>query len=550
MALDSDVFRNQPQPMPITVRRSAAPPDLFHLRVVGPVSDEMAQILTPEALLFVEELEMRFGDRRHELLRARRDRADRIAKGEALDFLESTATIRQSAWKVASAPDDLLDRRVEITGPAERKMMINALNSGARVFMADLEDALSPTWENEIVGQLALKEAVRRTLTFKNADGKEYRLNDELATLVVRPRGWHMSEKNLRFDGEPVSASLVDFGLYFFHNAHELIRRGSGPYFYLPKMESHLEARLWNDVFVYAQDRLKIPRGTIRATVLIETILAAFEMEEILFELKDHAAGLNAGRWDYMFSIIKKFAHSRDVIFPDRAQLTMTLPFMRAYTNLLVATCHKRGGHAIGGMAAFIPSRKDPEVNRVALAKVREDKERESTDGFDGTWVAHPDLVPVAGEVFSTKLGTKPHQKDVVPDVGLKVRGRELLPSPVEGGRITDAGVSNNIGVALQYISSWLQGQGAVAIHNLMEDAATAEIARAELWQWVKFEVTTAEGSRLTRDEFLRRLESEKAQHAGHAERGRIAEAGALLEKLVLAETFEEFLTTLAYEVL
>ncbi|MEK7357295.1 MAG: hypothetical protein AAB250_12655, partial [Bdellovibrionota bacterium] len=311
MALDSDVFRNQPYSVPpsaVTVRRSVPPPDLFHLRVVGPVSDEMALILTPEALLFVEELEMRFGDRRRELLVARRERAERLSRGELPDFLESTATVRATAWKVAAAPDDLLDRRVEITGPAERKMMINALNSGARVFMADLEDSLSPTWENEIVGQVALKEAVRRTLTFHSADGREYKLNDRLATLVVRPRGWHMIEKNLRFDGEPVSASLVDFGLYFFHNAAELVTRGSGPYFYLPKIESHLEARLWNDVFVYSQDRLKIPRGTIRATVLIETILAAFEMDEILFELRDHAAGLNAGRWDYMFSMIKKFA--------------------------------------------------------------------------------------------------------------------------------------------------------------------------------------------------------------------------------------------------
>lgn len=550
MALDSDVFRSQPQPMPVTVRRAAPPPDLFHLRVVGPVSDEMAQILTPDALLFLEELQMRFGDRRLELLRARRERAERISNGETLDFLESTATVRQGAWKVAGAPDDLLDRRVEITGPAERKMMINALNSGARVFMADLEDALSPTWENEIVGQVALTEAVRRTLNFQSADGREYKLNDKLATLVVRPRGWHMIEKNLRFDGEPMSASLVDFGLYFYHNAHELIRRGSGPYFYLPKLESHLEARLWNDVFVYAQDRLKILRGTIRATVLIETILAAFEMEEILFELREHAAGLNAGRWDYMFSMIKKFAHSRDVIFPDRAQLTMTVPFMRAYTNLLVATCHRRGAHAIGGMAAFIPSRKDAEVNRVALAKVREDKDRESGDGFDGTWVAHPDLVPVAGEVFTAKLGTKPHQKDVIPEAGLEVQARDLLPSPIEGGRVTDGGVSNNIGVALQYISSWLQGQGAVAIHNLMEDAATAEISRAELWQWVRFGVTTAEGSQLSREEFLRRLESERARFAGTAERGRISEASQLLEKLVLSETFEEFLTSPAYEVL
>jgi len=525
--------------------------DLFHLRVKGPVPMAAEGILTPEALLFIEELEKRFGDRRRELLRARAERVKRIHhEGEVPDFLASTANVRAADWKVAPAPADLQERNVEITGPAEAKMMINALNSGASVFMADLEDALSPTWANVIGGQIALRDAVRRELTFHSSDGRDYKLNEKIATLVVRPRGWHLEEKHIHFDRQPMSASLVDFGLYFFHNAKELIDRGSGPYFYLPKMESHLEARLWNDVFVFAQERLGIPRGTIRATVLIETNLAAFEMEEILFELKEHAAGLNAGRWDYIFSMIKTFSTTTPVTFPDRAQLTMTVPFMRAYTRLLVATCHKRGAHAIGGMAAFIPSRRDVEVNERAIAKVREDKERESKDGFDGTWVAHPDLVPVAREIFSAHLKGQPHQKDVAAADGFKVTAKDLLPSPIEGGKVTDDGVSNNVSVALQYMSSWLQGLGAVAINNLMEDAATAEIARAELWQWVKREVPLSGGARLTRDEFRRRLEAERARFAGQAERGRLSDACTLLEKLVLAEEFPDFLTLPAYQIL
>lgn len=531
-------------------RRTPFVSDLFHLRVKGEVTDEVATVLTPDALLFLEELEKRFGDRRREILCARAERASRLLRGEKPSFLESTADVRNAPWKVATTPDDLLDRRVEITGPTERKMMINALNSGARVFMADLEDALSPTWENVMIGQINLREAVRRTLGFRSADGRDYRLNAEIATLVVRPRGWHLNERHILFDGVPMSAGFVDFGLYFFHNAKELIARGSGPYFYLPKMESHLEARLWNDVFVFAQERLGIPRGTIRATVLIETVLAAFEMEEILFELREHAAGLNAGRWDYLFSMIKKLGTTGEVIFPDRAQLTMTVPFMRAYTKRLVATCHKRGAHAIGGMAAFIPSRRDPEINRIAIAKVIEDKEREVQDGFDGTWVAHPDLVPVAEGVFNGHLKERPHQKDRLAEEGFEITEADLLPSAVADGRITEAGVSNNISVSLQYISAWLQGLGAVAIHNLMEDAATAEIARAELWQWVRFQVKTVEGIVLNRDEFLRRLESERARFAGTAEKGRIEDACLLLEKLVLSEDFQEFLTLPAYEVL
>ena len=531
--------------------RSRFVSDLFHLRVTGEVSDETAEILTPEALLFIEQLEKRFGDRRLELLALRAARLNRIQRGvESLQFLRETSFMRESHWSVASAPHDLVDRRVEITGPAERKMMINALNSGARVFMADLEDAMSPTWKNVIEAQMALREAVRRTLRFRSMDGREYRLNEQIATLIVRPRGWHLSERHLRFDGQDVSASLVDFGLYFFHNAHELIKRGSGPYFYLPKIESHLEARLWNDIFLFAQDSLGIPRGSIRATVLIETLPAAFEMEEILFELREHAAGLNAGRWDYLFSMIKTFGSSREVIFPDRAQLTMTVPFMRAYTQRLVATCHKRCAHAIGGMAAFVPSRKDAEVNERAFSKVAEDKERESSDGFDGTWVAHPDLVPIAERVFNARLGSKPNQKDQMMTAGSETRPEDLLPKSLSDGRVTDEGVRGNIAVALQYISSWLQGQGAVAIQNLMEDAATAEICRAELWQWVRGEVVTAEGTRLTRDEFRERLETERARYAGQAERCRVTEASEILARLVLSEEFAAFLTLPAYEIL
>lgn len=525
--------------------------DLFHVRVKGSLNEVTHEILTPEALLFIEGLEDRFGERRRELLRAREERLLRIQHGqEKLDFLSATADIRNSQWQVASAPRDLNDRRVEITGPAEPKMMINALNSGAKVFMADLEDALSPTWRNVMEAQWHLHKAVRRQLSYTNPDGREYALKDETATLVVRPRGWHLSERNILFDRESMSGSLVDFGLYFFHNAHELIKRGSGPYFYLPKLESHLEARLWNDVFVYAQERLGIPRGTIRATVLIETIPAAFEMEEILFELREHAAGLNAGRWDYLFSMIKFFGANGELTFPDRSLLTMTVPFMRAYTKRLVATCHKRGAHAIGGMSAFIPSRKDTAVNERALTKVREDKERESGDGFDGTWVAHPDLVPVAKDVFTNKFDGKENQKDVLAPEGFKFGSDELLPLQVPGGRVTEEGVSENIAVALQYISSWLQGQGAVAINSLMEDAATAEIARAELWQWVKRETTLAEGTRLTRDEFRRRLDHERARFAGQAERGRLTEASELLARLVLSEEFHAFLTLPAYEAL
>jgi malate synthase len=460
--------------------------------------------------------------------------------GKRLDFLAETSGIRAGKWKVAPAPPDLDDRRVEITGPVDRKMMINALNSGAKVFMADLEDALSPTWENVVDGQWNLSEAVRGTLSLET-EGKSYRLGSSLATLVVRPRGWHLDEPRVLMEAAPVSASLFDFGLYFFHNAVERVARGTGPYFYLPKMESHLEARLWNDVFVFSQDALGIPRGSVRATVLIETIWAAFEMEEILYELREHAAGLNAGRWDYMFSVIKAFREEPDAVLPDRAQLTMTVPFMRAYTELLVRTCHQRAAHAIGGMAAFIPNRRDEEVTARATKKVREDKLRESGDGFDGTWVAHPDLVPLAAEVFTSVLGDRPNQKgrlrdDVQPDA------KALQSFKVEGGRVTRDGVRTNIDVGLRYIEAWLRGIGAVAIHNLMEDAATAEISRSQLWQWRENAVRLDDGTvfsdetyRAIRDDVVGELSKEPALT-------KLPAAVELLDRLVLND-FEDFLT-------
>mgnify|MGYP001182239402 FL=1 len=516
------------------------------VRVVGPVTAEFAEILTEPALDFVAALHREFNPRRLELLQRRVERQRALDAGEFPDFLPETAHIRESEWRVAPAPPDLEDRRVEITGPVDRKMMINALNSGARVFMADFEDALSPTWANVVQGQINLRDAVRRTISFESPDGRIYRLAEKTATLVVRPRGWHLVERHVLVDGEPISASLFDFGLYFFHNAHELLARGSGPYFYLPKLESHLEARLWNDVFNFAQDRLGIPRGTIRATVLIETILAAFEMDEILWELRDHAAGLNAGRWDYIFSVIKKFRRHRDFLLPDRAQVTMTVPFMRAYTELLVRTCHRRGAHAIGGMAAFIPSRRDPQVNEVALAKVREDKEREANDGFDGTWVAHPDLVPVAMEVFDRVLGEKPHQKNRLRE-DVRVTARDLLDVRVPGGRITEAGLRNNVSVALQYLDNWLRGQGAAAIFNLMEDTATAEISRAQLWQWRYHRAELDDGRPVTA-EFYEQIRDEELAKLGGEQAGRLREAREILDRLVLADEFIDFLTYLAYD--
>ena len=511
------------------------------VEVTGPAVPGSERILTEDALTFIADLQRRFGSTRHDLLRRREERQVELDAGVMPDFLVATREVRESEWTVAPAPPDLDDRRVEITGPAEAKMMINALNSGARVFMADLEDALSPTWANVIGGQAALADAVRGTLAFTSPEGKSYRLGEQVATLLVRPRGWHLIESHVLVDGIPISASLFDAGLYLFHNATERVARGTAPYFYLAKLESHHEARLWNEVFLHAEATLGIPRGSIRATVLIETILAAFEMDEILHELREHAAGLNAGRWDYLFSAIKKFRAAPSLITPDRSQLTMTVPFMRAYTELLVATCHRRGAHAIGGMAAFIPNRRDPEVTETAMAKVRDDKERESRDGFDGTWVAHPDLVPLATEIFDSVLGDAPNQKGRVRDE-VAVTAAELLDLAVAGGAMSEAGVRANVRVALAYLDAWLRGTGAAAIDNLMEDAATAEIARSQLWLWRTRGGLPAERYAAIRDEELARL--------GGAGEGRLAEAQDLLDRLVLDDDFAEFLTQRAYSLL
>jgi malate synthase len=516
----------------------------------GPNEGRSTEVLTSEALAFVARLQRQFGNRRLELLRQRDERQSRLDAGEAPQFLAETQTIRSSEWKVAKAPRDLEDRRVEITGPTDRKMLINALNSGARVFMADFEDANSPTWTNLVEGQVNLIDAIEKRIDFTSPEGKEYRLNDKVATLLVRPRGWHLDERHVEVDGKPVSGSLFDFGLYFFHNAQRLLGKGSGPYFYLPKLESHVEARLWNDVFNFAQDDLGIPRGSIRATVLIETILAAFEMEEILYELRDHSSGLNAGRWDYIFSIIKKFRNRSEFVLPDRAQVTMTVPFMRAYTELLVKTCHRRGAHAMGGMAAFIPSRRDPEVNRVALAKVKEDKDREAKDGFDGTWVAHPDLVPTATEAFDKLLGDRPNQLERQrPEVA--VTEGQLIDVRVPDGTITENGLRLNVSVGIQYIESWLRGVGAAAINNLMEDVATAEISRSQVWQWIRHSSRLTDGSIVNADLVREIADDELAKiHERLGEDGwaksRFGDARAVFEEVALSSTFPAFLTLAA----
>jgi len=515
--------------------------------ISGPISTDGAKVLTREALSFVGELEARFGPLRTRMLEGRRQRDAEVAAGRSYALLAETEAVRQGNWQVAPAPADLERRHVEITGPVEPKMIINALSCGADLFMADFEDSLSPTWDNVIGGQAALMEAVRRTLTYRSPEGKEYALGARLATLVVRPRGWHLTEKHASFGGQPVSASLFDFGLYFFHNARALVERQSGPYFYLPKLESHLEARLWNDVFVAAQEALGLPHGTVRATVLIETLPAAFEMDEILYELRDHASGLNAGRWDYLFSAIKKLRDRPGLQMPDRAQLVMTVPFMRAYTERLVRTCHHRGAHAIGGMAPFIPSRKNPEINITALAKVRDDKLREVRDGFDGTWVAHPDLVPTATEVFDTALGERAHQKDRLRD-DVRMSDADLLDLRVPGGKITEAGLRNNVSVALQYLSAWLGGNGAVAIYNLMEDAATAEISRAQLWFWVHHGGTLEDGRAITTARYREIRDDEAAKLADLPAAAHLPAAIALLDDLVEHDAFAEFLTLPAYQ--
>lgn len=518
------------------------------IQINGEITPAVAEVLAADALQFVADLQRRFNSRRIDLLKRRTERQKEIDRGVVPGFLPETVSIRGGAWRVAAAPADLNDRRVEITGPTERKMLINALNSGAKVFMADFEDALSPTWENVILGQINCSDAIRRTISFTNPDGRTYKLNETVATLVARPRGWHMTEKHVLVDGAPVSASLFDFGLYMFRNAQELLQRGSGPYFYLPKMESHLEARLWNDVFNAAQDALGIARGTIRATVLIETILAALEMEEILYEIRDHAAGLNAGRWDYIFSAIKKFAKYEDLILPDRAQVTMTVPFMRAYTQLLIRTCHAHGAHAIGGMAAFIPNRRDPVVTENALAKVREDKLREFGDGCDGTWVAHPDLVPTVVEIADAALGTKPNQKERLRE-DVHVSDSQITAVGVPDGKITEAGVRLNVSVALQYLNAWLNGNGAAAVNNLMEDVATAEISRSQIWQWIHHNAKLDDGRPVTRV-LYKQIRDEELAKLGGATAERYADAVKIMDTLCITDDFIDFLTPIAYDYL
>lgn len=512
----------------------------------GESSTESQRILTPEAQDFLAKLHKKFNPQCLNLLNQRIDKQKKLDLGENPSFLPEPATIRNDPhWKVASTPQDLQKRWVEITGPTDKKMLINAFNSGADVFMADFEDANSPTWKNMVEGQANLIDAIQGTLSFTSPEGKEYKLKDKRATLMIRPRGWHLHEKHFLVNGEPISASLFDFGVFFFHNAKALIKKGSGPYFYLPKLENHLEARLWNEVFIFSQEEIGIPLGTIRATVLLETILAAFEMEEILYELREHSAGLNAGRWDYIFSIIKKFHGRSNLLLPDREQITMTVPFMRAYTNLLIKTCHKRGAHAMGGMAAFIPSRKDTQINEIAIAKVREDKLRESQDGFDGTWVAHPDLVPIAYDIFEKVLNGKPNQKEKLRQ-DVQVNAQELYHFVVPNGTITENGVKKAISVSLQYLSAWLSGSGAVAIFNLMEDAATAEICRAELWFWIHHpNAQLSDGRRINKELYTQFADEEMRQLP---QSPKLQSARKLLDQFVLSEQFPEFLTLLAYD--
>lgn len=522
------------------------------ITIDGPLRDRYTEIITPEALQFLTELHDRFAGPRHDILAARMKVRYNLGNGRNLRFLPETESIRSDPeWRVAGAGQGLEDRRVEITGPTDPKMAINALNSGANVWLADLEDATSPTWGNIVGGQLTLFDAVRGQLEFTGEDGRKYSVGETTPTIVVRPRGWHLVEKHLSHTDRagrrmPTSGSLVDFGLHFFHNAKALIDSGRGPYFYLPKLESHVEARLWNDVFSFAEEYLDIPHGTIRATVLIETIPAAFEMEEILYELRDHCAGLNAGRWDYIFSIIKNFrGRGRSFVMPDRNQITMTVPFMRAYTELLVKTCHRRGAHAIGGMSAFIPNRRDPEVTAVALEKVGADKRREAADGFDGTWVAHPDLIATARAEFDAVLGEHTDQlgrlrEDVV------VTADQLLDIRSANGLVTDEGVAGNVSIALRYIESWLRGIGAVAIDNLMEDAATAEISRSQVWQWIHQDVVTAEGNQVTA-QWVDGIVDEVLGGLPRSAADRFEDAAEVFREVALGEDYPTFLTVGAY---
>ncbi len=514
------------------------------------LSAEFSEILSLDAVVFLIELHKRFNDRRKKLIAARQQRQAQLDAGEMPDFLPETREVRESDWTVAPLPQDLIDRRVEITGPVDRKMIINALNSGASVFMADFEDSNTPNWTNTLQGQINLRDAVRRTIRLQT-EKKTYELKEDIATLLVRPRGWHLHEKHMLVNGEPMSGSLVDFGLYFFHNAQSLIERGSGPYFYLPKMEHYLEARLWNDVFVFAQDYLHIPQKTIKATVLVETILASFQLHEILWELRDHSSGLNCGRWDYIFSFIKRFRNREGFVMPDRAQVTMTVPFMKAYSQLVIKTCHKRGVHAMGGMAAQIPIKNDPAANEAAIGKVKADKLREAKDGHDGTWVAHPGLVPVAMEIFNEYMPT-PNQIHVKRE-DVQVTAADLVAVPE--GTITEAGVRTNINVGILYLESWLRGNGAAALYHLMEDAATAEISRTQLWQWLQAGVQLEDGRPFDADLYrqLKAEELEKIKNLVGEEffaKGRFAEAEALFDELILSPDFEEFLTLPAYELI
>jgi malate synthase len=520
----------------------------------GQISPGFETVLTADALAFVAGLQRAFGGRRRQLLEARAARRTRLRAGESLQFLDRTRDIREGDWAVAPAPPDLQQRWVEITGPTDRKMTINALNSGADGFMADLEDANAPTWDNMVRGQINLRDAIDGTITYDGSDDRHYELGEKPATLLVRPRGWHLPERHLVIDEEPVSGSLFDFGLYVFHCAQRLLDAGTGPYFYLPKIESHLEARLWNDVFVHAQDALGIARGTIKATVLIETLPAAFEMEEILYELRDHSAGLNAGRWDYIFSSIKCFPERPEMVLPDRAAVTMTVPFMRAYTELLAATCHRRGAHAMGGMAALIPSRKDEGANAKALEGVRNDKQREVGQGYDGTWVAHPDLVPIAREVFEAGLDGRPNQLGRRRD-DVNVTAAQLLDLAATPGEVTETGLRANISVGFQYISFWLTGRGAAAINSLMEDAATAEISRTQIWQWIHHDVTLDTGQQITKELVRRLLDEETAKireavGVGTWQQGRPEETRELFEQVALSDELAEFLTLPAYALL
>ena len=522
------------------------------VEVYGSVSGEFAKVLTPKALQFIGNLAREYEPRRRELFKERQKRQLEIDGGRLPDFLPDTREIRENEWKVAPVPEDLQDRRVEITGPVDRKMIINALNSGANGFMADFEDSHAPTWEGNIQGQVNLCDAVDGTITFESTKGKKYELQDKIATLIVRPRGWHLAEKHVKIDGELISASIFDFGLYFFHNARKLIAKGSGPYFYLPKLESYLEARLWNDVFIRAQKMLNIPQGSIKATVLIETILAAFQIDEILYELKDHMAGLNCGRWDYIFSFIKRFKNVPEYIFPDRAQITMTRHCMHSYSLLVIKTCHRRGAHAIGGMAAQIPIRNDSEANQAALQKVREDKIREANDGHDGTWVAHPGLVGIALEEFN-KVMPKPNQIDKLRD-DVAVTAADLLKLPA--GKITEEGLRTNIDVGIQYMASWLSGLGCVPIYNLMEDAATAEISRTQVWQWIHHPKGILSDGRKVTLELFRILMGEELQKIRgaigeiHYANGNYEQAAQLFDEIISNEELEEFLTLRAYEYL